>query len=456
MKQNRHNQQDGVIRISHNEVHSQKVDDLIKRQMSLRGDSGVTKGKRKWYLQAWVVYTIAAVLGALTGWAVLEPFYGETLEIRGTVNEISYNTSTFPEFGNDAMDFLAPEYFRGSITIDDQKVWISHRTALLNKDAYGEPAYLYELEQGQEVVAYVRAFNYNLEIFSFADCLKTGDNLPGKAGFDMQELMKQDFIFNLLFFPIIAAFVGLFLGASDGILCRLPRRAIMAGFFGALIGLVGGFISSIFAEIIYTPLTLFAQEKEGSLSFALQMSGRGIAWSAAGMAMGLGQGIALRSQKLLLYGFLGGIIGGLFGGLFFDPISFIFSDGVNPSGHVSRAIGVAIVGAGIGFMIGLVELLARDSWLRMLKGPLTGKEFLIFKDTMKIGASPKSDIYLFSDNQVAAHHATLRIIGENTELESQSSTHPIIVNDRTIEKTRIRNGDQIQIGQTIFTYECRQ
>lgn len=447
---------DDTIRISHSEVNSQEVDNFIKRQMSLRGDSGVTKGKRKWYLQAWFVYTTAAILGAITGWAVIEPFFGETIEIKGIINDITYDTSLLPDFGDADQGLFNPNYIRGAITIDDQRVWILLNTALLNEDAYGEPVYLTELEKGQEVVAHVAAFNYNLEVLAYAYCLQTEGTLPGESGFDIQKLIKQNFISDLLFFPVIAAFVGLFLGASDGMLCRLPRRAFIAGFFGALIGLVGGFISSIFAEIIYAPLTQFAQEKEGALSFALQMSGRGIAWSAAGMAMGLGQGVALRSQRLLLYGFLGGIIGGLFGGLVFDPIAFVFGDGVNPSAHISRALGVAVVGAGIGFMIGMVELLARDSWLRMLKGPLAGKEFLIFRDTMKIGASPTSDIYLFNDDKVASHHATLRIIGENTEIENHSSSNPLMVNDRIVEKTRIRNSDQIQIGQTIFTYECKQ
>ena len=39
--------------------------------------------------------------------------------------------------------------------------------------------------------------------------------------------------------------------------------------------------------------------------------------------MGLAQGIALRSKRLLLYGLLGGVVGGLLGGLLFDPIDII-------------------------------------------------------------------------------------------------------------------------------------
>ena len=131
------------------------------------------------------------------------------------------------------------------------------------------------------------------------------------------------------------------------------------------------------------------------------MTGRGLAWCLAGAAMGLGQGIALRSGRLLLYGLLGGLIGGLLGGLLFDPIDLLLLGSNKPGAALSRAIGVGVIGATVGAMIGIVELLARDAWLQMLEGPLAGKEFLIFKDLLYVGASPRSDIYLFNDKAVA-------------------------------------------------------
>src|SRR5262249_17241373 len=154
------------------------------------------------------------------------------------------------------------------------------------------------------------------------------------------------------------------------------------------------------------------------LGFVLQMVGRSLAWGLAGMAMGLGQGLALRSKRLLLYGFLGGIVGGLLGGLLFDPVDMILLGPEKPSAHWSRLIGFACIGACVGAMIGVVELLARDAWLRMIEGPLAGKEFLIFKDVLTVGSSPRSDIYLFNDPLVAGHHATLRAMGDECEIEN--------------------------------------
>jgi hypothetical protein len=174
------------------------------------------------------------------------------------------------------------------------------------------------------------------------------------------------------------------------------------------------------------------------------------------MAMGLGQGIALRSKRLLLYGFIGGIVGGLLGGLLFDPIDFLIIGHDKPSAHWSRMIGIAIIGASVGAMIGVVELLARDAWLRMTEGPLSGKEFLIFKDTMNIGSSPRSDIYLFNDPLVAAHHATIRTLGDDCEIEGHIESQPILVNQRPSRQGRLRHGDTVTIGRTSFVFQKRQ
>jgi hypothetical protein len=190
--------------------------------------------------------------------------------------------------------------------------------------------------------------------------------------------------------------------------------------------------------------------------FFVQVTGRGVAWCFAGMAMGLGQGIAMRSKRLLLYGFLGGIIGGLVGGLLFDPVDFLLLGVDKPSAHVSRLIGFIVIGAFVGGMIGVVELLARDSWLQMTKGPLAGKEFLIFKDSMNIGSSSRNDIYLFNDDRVSDLHATIRSSSDTCQIQNHNADDPVLLNDRPIRTSRLRNGDRITIGKTEFIFQTRK
>jgi hypothetical protein len=193
-----------------------------------------------------------------------------------------------------------------------------------------------------------------------------------------------------------------------------------------------------------------------TMGFLVQVLGRSLAWMIAGMAMGLGQGVAMRSGRLLAYGFLGGLVGGLLGGLMFDPIGQFITAEDSISGDTSRLVGVAVVGLCVGLMIGIVELLARDAWLRMIKGPLAGKEFLMFKDTMTVGKSPRSDLYIFNDDAVADSHATLRMSGEDVELESLVSDKPATVNGRPVKRAKLRHGDKVGIGETVFVFNKRQ
>jgi hypothetical protein len=279
----------------------------------------------------------------------------------------------------------------------------------------------------------------------------------------MRKLAQENSIMEYLLFPVVAALTGLLLGAADGLVCRLLRRMLLCGMVGMLVGFLGGFFSGMLANVVYAPISLMAFQQTGegpggmsTLGFLTQMGGRALGWLLAGMAMGLGQGIALRSGRLFLYGFLGGAIGGLLGGLLFDPIDLLILGGEHVSAHLSRMVGITIVGATVGLMIGVVELLARDAWLQMVEGPLAGKEFLIFKDRVNVGASPRSDIYLFNDDQVAARHAVIRSVADQYEIEATDAVHPVLLNGRTVTRSRLRHGDQMTLGKTIFVFQRRK
>ncbi|MBI4860088.1 MAG: hypothetical protein HY815_07465 [Candidatus Riflebacteria bacterium] len=204
--------------------------------------------------------------------------------------------------------------------------------------------------------------------------------IVSEAQMTLAQLTARSGAAGLLIFPLVAAMIGLTIGAADGAVCRLLRRAVLGGFVGFLCGFIGGFVCSIIANIAYAPLNKLAMGQTGTgfgglstFGFVVQVTGRTLAWGLAGIAMGLGQGIALRSKRLFLYGLLGGIVGGLLGGMLFDPIDFILLGQDKPSSHFSRMIGFLVIGASVGAMIGIVELLARDAWLRMIQGPLAGK-----------------------------------------------------------------------------------
>jgi MFS family permease len=360
-----------------------------------------------------------------------------------------------------ASDFL----FAGSVTINEEKVYLPRGLKELRADGSKRRLDFNSLRVGDVVglyVEYEENREFDLAVAQFLISSPPPPQATGKPKTLAQMQARSDAI-GLLIFALVAGMIGLFLGAADGLVCRLPRRALLCGAVGLLVGLVGGLVSSLLASTAYAPLSALAMIQSGdtgsvmsTFGFSIQLVGRALAWGMAGLAMGLGQGIALRSTRLLLYGLIGGVVGGLLGGLFFDPIDVILLGPDKPSAHWSRLIGFTVIGGSVGALFGVVELLARDTWLRMTHGPLADKEFLIFKEVMNIGASPRSDIYLFNDPLVAENHAVIRATGETCEIEARQPQQPLLINERSTTRARLRHGDSVTIGRTVFVFQQRK
>jgi predicted lipid-binding transport protein (Tim44 family) len=172
--------------------------------------------------------------------------------------------------------------------------------------------------------------------------------------------------------------------------------------------------------------------------------------------MGLGQGVALRSSKLLVNGLVGGMAGALLGGLLFDPISLLFEGFDTGEAWLSRGVGFGVIGLVTGLVIGLVEIAAREAWIKMLTGPLAGKEFVLFKSPTTVGSSPKSDVYLFKDSEVEPTHALIHAMGEGYELEDKKGAAGTYVNGRRVSRARLVSGDQVRVGKTVFVLNLKE
>ena len=454
-----------MIHISKEDVLSTHVDDLLKRQMNMRGDPGVTRDRKHvWYYQSWLILGVVGMLGAISAWAILEPMYADYLYIQGKIRFIgdSGGSSRHSYTRDNESDFR--DRSTGSVVVNGENILLFPVTKEINPDKSVTLLDPDTLKEGDVAGFYVKYYENDSGHFSLAGFVVPSPppQSPGAASLTLHQLASRESAAGLLLFPLVAGFIGLFIGAADGLVCRLPRRALLCGAVGLFVGFVGGFISSLIAGAVYAPLSHLAMDQlsdqngMSALGFSIQVIGRSLAWCLAGATMGLAQGIALRAKRLLLYGLLGGVVGGLLGGLLFDPIDIILLGPDKPSAHWSRLIGFAVIGLSVGGTIGIVELLARDAWLRMTQGPLTGKEFLIFKDVMNIGSSPRSDIYLFNDPLVAAQHAVIRAMGDECEVEARQSTSPVLLNNRSITRARLRHGDNVTIGRTSFVFQQRK
>jgi hypothetical protein len=275
--------------------------------------------------------------------------------------------------------------------------------------------------------------------------------------------LAEDTAAALLLFPVVAGCVGLFLGAAEGIMCRNITRAFVSGGIGLAVGFAGGLVAIIPTGIIFALMSQLAfsfwenpQMGEMPTGFALLilMMGRAAAWSVAAIPAGIGQGIALREKKVVLNGLIGGVLGGLVGGLLFDPISLVLLTDAGEAVY-SRAVGFAVIGMSVGLFVGLVEGWTRTAWLLMKKGPLAGKQFVLFKDATILGSSPKAEIYLFKDDAIEPKHAVIYNRGGRFEIEDQNTPDGLYVNGIPVTTQVLKSGDQIVVGKTVLEFALR-
>jgi hypothetical protein len=281
----------------------------------------------------------------------------------------------------------------------------------------------------------------------------------------LDDNVEKDFdIAGLLIFPVVAAAIGLFLGASEGMICRNFARAVKCGAVGLGVGFVGGLLAVIPTEIIFQLMTGIAVglqkdlqpgQMPTGLALLVFMMGRAMAWSIAAIPAGMGQGIALGERKVILNGVVGAMLGGLVGGLLFDPIYMLLTNDAEQA-ILSRAVGFASIGGFVGLFVGLVEGWTKTAWLLMQKGPLAGKQFILFRDTTVLGSSPKADVYLFKDDAIEPRHATITNRAGRFEIEDCGTPDGTYVNGIPITHTRLNDGDQIVLGKTVLEFSMRE
>lgn len=257
----------------------------------------------------------------------------------------------------------------------------------------------------------------------------------------------KEFISNVLAFGVSGMLIALALSIADPVVGRNVPSAIINGSVGATLGLIGGVVVALFVERMYEAMT----GTEGSISAARQVLARMVQWAVVGLFLSLAPGLVMRNFKKFLIGLAGGVVGGLVGGALYDLISRQLG---NPD--ISRLVGLCAIGGVSGAAIGLLEDAAKSGWLRVTQGLIAGKQFILYRNPTYIGSSPDNQIYLFKDPQVGRRHAAIHIVKGGFELEDLPLGSGTVINGRPVTRTRLRNGDQVQIGATRFLFQEKQ
>lgn len=110
-------------------------------------------------------------------------------------------------------------------------------------------------------------------------------------------------------------------------------------------------------------------------------------------------------------------------------------------------------------LLGAIEIEAgakpRAPRLRLvtLEGVPPGAVYAV-EGTSRIGRSDESDIVL-NDPSISRAHAVLEVTGGRATLRDLESTNGTFLNGRRIQAERLRDGDELQLGNTHLRFEAR-
>jgi pSer/pThr/pTyr-binding forkhead associated (FHA) protein len=80
------------------------------------------------------------------------------------------------------------------------------------------------------------------------------------------------------------------------------------------------------------------------------------------------------------------------------------------------------------------------------RGPSKGSRFLIATETVSIGRSPESDVFL-DDVTVSRSHAVINRSDSGFTLSDLGSLNGTYINNQSLKSTPLQCGDEIQIGK---------
>lgn len=261
------------------------------------------------------------------------------------------------------------------------------------------------------------------------------------------DLVGQTALHIALFGGVFAAVFAAWEDARSG----LWEAAVRSGLTGLVLGAVGGAISGAVAQLVFEELIENILDDDFvSFESAEFYLSRGLAWAIFGAGAGLSLGVAKGSSRKALNGAIGGAIGGVLGGIVFHYAALNVEDEA-----ISQLIGLGVVGLGIGIAVGLVEIARRQAWLKIVRGGMLGKEFIVYHQATSIGSAPKCEITLIKDPQVAPFHCRIDDHGGRYSLAAYEGSQ-VSINGTPVSSHWLRAGDAVEVGGTTLQYQERQ
>jgi hypothetical protein len=251
---------------------------------------------------------------------------------------------------------------------------------------------------------------------------------------DTTSIWVRDALAGLL----IGGAIGYTLNAAgplrDGAWLNLARAAS----WGAIAGAAGGAIGLLIGEVVLG-------------TFQGGLLGRAISWAVLGLGIGVSQGLAYRSRQKLVFGLIGGGLGGFFGGWIFEAIRQAMGNSYN-----GQAVGIALLGGGLGLGLALVEQALRRAWVQVLNGRQEGRTYLLGRGKSALGLDERAAVGLFGDPSVARQHAEIESTSEGFTFQSLDPAGRTRLNGGPVKAPEsLKDGDTIELGGTRLVFRNR-
>ena len=283
-----------------------------------------------------------------------------------------------------------------------------------------------------------------------------GEN-PGFGGFILSTCILGGFLGFSVAFGL--SFLDAVFNLSLSKFGQVAMRVMAGTFLGIFAGLIGAAIG-------------------GSLFYLLQniafVSGLTflVGWTIVGFLVGISicffeLAVSFTTRKDIGWAMkkvakclTGGTIGGVLGGSIAFVLRFlaekIFVDKDPNQLWSPTAIGFIAIGACIGLLIAMAQVLLKEAWVKVEAGFRPGREMLLAKEKTSIGRAEGMDIALFGDSGVEKAHANIVLDAGRYFIEDLQSPGGTYVNDQKVAgRAPLKTGDLIRMGKSLIRFNER-
>ena len=256
--------------------------------------------------------------------------------------------------------------------------------------------------------------------------------------------------------PLLVGLAGTILTAG---LTAIPRATMGALGSATKQGLLGAVLGLALSLLGLGGFELFAYSMLDAGRAALALV---LAWVVCAIAIGVAAGLVRRSGRAVASGVVGGAVGGVVGGFIhwaagpqfvvIDSGSALDIDVLN----LPTMAAISLACAAIGLAIGLVDRIRRRAWLTVIEGRLRGRETILDRPTVTIGALDSATLRLAGDRGVEPTHAVLSGGADGYRLQCHGRVEVNGTACRASSPVRLNSGDVLRISGSFIRYEHRE